>query len=253
MGAMRNIQAVGQNNQHRALLRQCNTSRPIKMPTAQLLSTPSHSHDLKIRRLIRTQLLASGAGAQTLTIQLGDVLTAVRRELAVTASAGGENVAIHGVRVYAQTCQATSATNASSGPVELGVSVYDTEEGAVGSLISQFVDESSLSGVANVRFVFPVNNRPTFTRSSVLTADFLRIDLNSAIVGTTLNFPITVDYDVDYTRVNNTPLVLSRTLYFNGAKQDTSVKNDGNLSIKPADCEQGVAIDVQSDGCCSIV
>jgi hypothetical protein len=200
----------------RLLERQVNTSRPIRLPTLQLLSVPGHAHDLKLRRLIRLQVDLTGASPLTTPVTIGNFFTAVRDELALAAGTGGENFAIHGVRVYAQTANSNSASGNGPTGVQLGVRVRDLEEsGTVSALVSQFVDESSVSGVANVRWVYPVNNRPTFSRNATITEVLFDVDLSSAGT-TTVTIPLTIDFDLDYTRVSNTPLVFNRSTLFEG-------------------------------------
>jgi hypothetical protein len=201
----------------RLLERQVNTSRPIRLPTLQLLSVPGHAHDLKIRRLVRLQADLTGSPDVSMPITVGNFFEAVRAELSLAAGSGGEQFAIHGVRVYVQTANAIGATIATAGNVQLGVRVRDLEEGTGPStLVSQFVDESSVSGVANVRWVYPVNNRPTFSRTQTLTEVLFDVDLTSSVETPSVRYPLTIDFDLDYTRVSNVPLVLNRSINFEG-------------------------------------
>jgi hypothetical protein len=170
-----------------------------------------------LRRIIRLQGDFTGVSPVTVPITVGNFFEAVRDELGVTAGTGGEQFAIHGARVYVQTARAVSTEGVSIAPVQLGVRVRDLEESTgVASLVSQFVDESSVSGVANVRWVYPVNNRPTFSRSHALTEVLFDIDLSTMAVGPSVMYPVTVDFDLDYTRVSNTPLVFNRFVIHDG-------------------------------------
>lgn len=189
------------------------------MPSVQLLSVPAHAYDLKVRKIYRTQLALSGAALSTnFTIQ--DAMDAIREEMNVTVGTG-EAFSIHGVRVYAQTASTTAATNAALAPVQLAVTVHDIEENVTGNSVSQFVDESAVSGVAAVRWLYPVNNRPTWNRGITPTTTVLfNIDVTASINSPVV--PITIDLDVDYTRVNTTPLTQRRRIIIDGVCQPRS-------------------------------
>jgi hypothetical protein len=225
----------------RMAARQTNNSRPIRQPTPQLLSVPGHAYDLKVRRLFRTQILASGTGVQSIPIDVAFVRNLVHSELGVAAGTGGEAFALHGGRVYAQTAVGLTTTSV-PGPVgvELGVRIFDHEENsgvANANLVSQFVDESSVSGVAAVKWLWPVNNRPTFNRATA-TTELFTIDVGSVLSAAGAGYPITLDLDIDYTRVSATPLSVVRSFFRDGKPTDQTFAQDHQTSSTTPESDQ---------------
>jgi hypothetical protein len=84
------------------------------------------------------------------------------------------------------------------------VNVFDIEEAGTSNnnLIDSFNDFSNVSGVANIHFRYPVNNRPTFNKGTAGGLELLQLK-NLSGLGS-LNF--VVDFKADYTRVNSTYL-----------------------------------------------
>jgi hypothetical protein len=192
--------------------RMLNSTRPERIRTPQnLLSVPTHSWDFKTQRVfrLRTSLLN---GTASTDILLSQIKNAVRDELGIsTTSTGGEIYAIHEARIYSAIRLAGGGTlSPNMFNQEVEVLVYDTEEPVTGpaNLISRFTDMATVSGISCIGFRFPVNNRPTTSRSSTDGTIFTIRSLGSATTDATLE--IVMDLKIDYTRVNGAlPLLLS--------------------------------------------
>jgi len=183
--------------------RQINASRPERIPSArQLLSVPQHSYSFKTQRVFRilAQLIT---GTPTFTVTTASLILAIREELGIALNAtAGETVAAHEVRVYAAVANSAASNDSAS----ISVSVFDIEEtNTTGSnLIDRYLDSSSVSGIAHIGFRFPVNNRPTFNRSTAAANIFSVSSTNTLAVGGSIR--LTIDIRADYTRISGDPI-----------------------------------------------
>jgi len=172
---------------------------PIRIRTKQqILSAPNHNFQMKIRKVFRVYSSQPIALSSPLTVS--SVLTRVRNELGITATTtAGELLALHSVHVYSTlpspgTLTITTAINS------LVVQLFDIEETAgTGDPNSSalFEDLASPSGVCSVHAVYPVNNRPTMSRT---TADTNILVFAVASLGTA----VVIDFDATYIRTPTT-------------------------------------------------
>lgn len=190
-----NLQRLSQQVRGLKLIaKQANAVTPFRIqPNRNMSSTPDHNRQMKIRKMFRVAERTETA-ADT-TFSTADVLTAVQNELGIAASTtAGEIISIHGGRVY----MAARSAGVSVAPQSetLTVQLFDIEESTSttnATRSSCFEDVFSAAGVGHVAFVYPVNNRPTFTRDFAATA----LLVAGAPHGQGL---LTVDLDITYVR-----------------------------------------------------
>jgi hypothetical protein len=175
----------------KSVSRQVQAVTPVRiMPRAQLLSVPSHNYQLKIRKFFRALIVLPAELIFDITV--GGIATAVRAELGITTATGGESFAVHSARFY-------GADGVSS---DLTVRVFDIEESqttVVTSLVANFNDTSTSSGISHIAFFHPVNNRPTWNRNTT-TPLLYSVQVSTASTGP-LNVPtVVMDLDITYVR-----------------------------------------------------
>jgi hypothetical protein len=175
----------------KSVSRQIQAVTPVRiMPKAQLLSVPSHNYQLKIRKFFRALIVIPEALIFDVTV--GGIAAAVRAELGVATATGGESFAVHSARFY-------GADSVSS---DLTVRVFDIEESQttlVTSLVANFNDTSTSSGISHIAFFHPVNNRPTWNRNTTSSLLY-SVQVTTASTGP-LNVPtVVMDLDITYVR-----------------------------------------------------
>jgi hypothetical protein len=175
------------------MLRSITSATPIRTQrNKQIVSVPNHNYQLKIHKFFR--IISQIITEEPLVINTTTINGRARNELGMVATTTvGEMMAIFSARIYASNPSGT----------ELQVSVHDLEETSTGdaNAVSLFEDSCTGAGVAHISFVSPVNNRPTFNRSTT-PANYLII--------TAPGSHVTVDLEMEYVRTPlTTPLALS--------------------------------------------
>lgn len=132
----------------------------------------------------------------------------VRAELGTTSTTGyAENFAIHQANFYLN--KSTSSTGTDLGSTDLSVLAYNVN---TGEIWGQYDDSATVSGVANIRIVLPVNDRPTFSGTGEPSTSVFII--SSAGLSGTLTVPVVMDLIIDYTKSATAPFgLLMRELH----------------------------------------
>lgn len=197
-----NINQSRRDGQNRPAGRARNVSHLSKMTNAsvpfqvghnrQLISVPSHSYQLKVRRFFRVYV---GPGvAPNLLVTTDSVMAAVRAELGgLSATTDGEHFALFSARFYVTDGSVASGANVAP---SLGVKLFDIEEGTTDVVCAQFLDNGSPASVAKVFVVYPVQNRPTWN-GAVTDRAIARVE--AAVADR-----ITIDMEIEYLRFTAT-------------------------------------------------
>jgi len=134
------------------------------------------------------------AGTNPFSLDGTAILSAVRAELGLAAGANPDVLSIHSGHVYAVAAGTSASYN------RLDVIINDIEESGAASTppsIARFQDDATPSGVAHVGFVFPVSNRPTFSRYQTFAFPFITVTTN----GNDTHL-VTVDMDITFVRTS---------------------------------------------------
>jgi hypothetical protein len=192
----------------------------------QLLSIPSHAYQLKMQKFVRGVFIVPGAG---LTVTTGDLGLVVVTELGLsTGATHSTQIAVHKVHAYSN--KSTQAAGTDTGSTDLSVVSRNLSTGAVWA---QFDDAATVSGVASIRFDYPVNDRPTFDLGAA--AQPLLV-LNSTDVSGVNTLPVTVDFLVDVTRTLVVPFgLLMRQLALGTPCAPVDYETDIAQLTKPID------------------
>lgn len=171
-----------------ALRRAINATTPyrIRDNVHNMVTPPSHNFGIKIRKFFRFPLQLGGTPAN---VTVGNVATAVFADAGFAAPTN-YNIAIHGCRIFGVPPSGT-ATNPTLN-VDLEAKVFDIENAGPNNMVANFNDRSSAAGIAHILFKFPVNDRPTFSASTVGTTQFMQL------VGTN-TAEILLDFDATLT------------------------------------------------------
>jgi hypothetical protein len=155
----------------------------------QMISIPSHSYQMKVRRVFRVY---DGVGVPAgLLITTSSIAAAVRKELGdIAVGSGGEHFALFTGRFYV--ADGTAATTAQV-PPSVDVRLYDISDGAA-EPCAQFMDDGSPASIAHVSVVYPVQNRPTWNTGTGST--------NIAVVICATPDHLVVDLEVEYVRLS---------------------------------------------------
>lgn len=185
-------QRPGQTRRLAQLAHESNAVTPFRVqPNRQLLSIPSHSYNLKVRKFFRDKVVVT-LPASSFTVSLNNVRDTVRQELGqLQASTYGETFAIHAMRVYC------------AEPIQqMTVFVSDIEETNTGNsnVVAAFDDVATQSGVSHIACVFPVNNRPTWNRA---TSDSTLMTVGFVASGLLTQVFFFIDLDITYTRISS--------------------------------------------------
>jgi hypothetical protein len=149
-----------------------------------MTSTPVVSNSIVMRRWFR---ISDGEGPAQVTINTIRALSLASIGISPVTGAS-TTFAVHGGRVFTTENQDTVQNI-------MDVRIHDTEE--TGSpVVSQFTAASSNAGIAHVEWVHPINNRPTFSVSTVGTPEFI----NVSRVGTSARVVIDVEMTICITK-----------------------------------------------------
>lgn len=197
----RNVNAV--NNKFRGLVisarrtaKISNAVTPFRVAAKkQMLSIPNHNFQTKIKKTFRVITDTIPNPTTVISVTTADVIAAVQAELGIDpTTTAGELFGIHDVRVYLAG-PSTQGTLSTAGSLSLIVTLFDMEETTTNAAgrSSLFQDLSSPAGIAHVNAVYPVNNRPTFSRANqALTLLQYTANQSAAFV--------VVDMDITYIR-----------------------------------------------------
>lgn len=187
---------------HKALSRSINSTTPRRIIGEQLLSIPPHSYQLKLQKVVRFFVTVPGTG--NVNVFVSDVRTAVRNELGTGTTTGyNEQFAVHQANFYAAK---QDVVGAGTGATDLSVIAYNR---LTTEVWGQYDDSATGSGIANIRIVYPVNERPTFATNSTGTA----VMWNISSVGAAAGVVCTIDILVDYVKSSTVPFgILMRSL-----------------------------------------
>jgi hypothetical protein len=166
-------------------LKSSNASTPFRIRTnRQILSIPSHSYRLKMRKSFRIYL-NDNAGSPV-SISWDVIKSAIQKELGlVTSSDVAYTIGIYSGHVYAQ--------NASGAHLD----VFINDNALFGApLVAQFTDSCSNAGVISIEWVYPVRTRPFFGGTTPGVADVI------TVVPSKTNTGVAVDLDIEFTQVN---------------------------------------------------
>jgi len=156
---------------------------------AQIISVPSHSYQLKIRKTFR---IAVRAVISPIPIGTVGLTNHIVQELGFEPkAASGMTTTLHGFKFY--------ATNSNNEFVNLTTQVLDIEESAGTAnqrTIALFEDFSSHAGVAHIAGIFPVNNRPTWN-SNATNVDIFHVQSN-------IDGLMVLDFDMTVMRTSTT-------------------------------------------------
>jgi hypothetical protein len=138
-----------------------------------------------MRRVFRYTYLSTGSNNVTLT----NVNDGVKNDLGVDF-VGNFNIAIHGAHIMASPPIGTAL--APTNGVDLNVDLFDIENATPNNRVANYQDRAGPSGFANVRFAYPVNDRPTFSSSTPLTGVLITLDVVASS-------QVTIDFDITLT------------------------------------------------------